>query len=116
MKKTLALVAILGICTTTGLATASETTTATTQEPSKWSKAGSEIKEAAHAVGDATADSSRETWDNTKEGSAKAWNATKEGSAKAWDTTKDKSHELWEQGKKKVHDASAPDAPEPEGD
>ena len=93
-------------------------------EPSKWKKASGEISEAAHAVGDATADSSKkawdatkegseQAWDATKEGSAKAWDATKEGSAKAWDATKEKSQDAWEKGKTKLHDATAPESAEP---
>ncbi len=68
------------------------------EQPGKWEKAGKEVSEATHAVGDATVDSSK-----------KAWKATKEGSAEAWDATKEKSKEWWEQGKAKVHDASAPE-------
>ncbi len=97
------------------------------EETGKWSKAGEDIKEAAHSVGDATADSSQkawksgkegsaEAWDATKEGSAKAWDKTKEGSAEAWDATKEKSKSAWEKGKEKIHEATAPEAAEPEGD
>jgi len=121
MKKMIAMVLFLGMISA-GSVWASETAAeGTAAEPSKWSKAGGEISEAAGAVGEATTDTSKkawkatkegstEAWDKTKEGSKEAWEATKEGSTKAWDKTKSKSKELWEKGKAKVHDASAPDA------
>lgn len=74
-------------------------------EPSKWNKAGEEVKEAAHAVGDATVDTSK-----------KVWGATKEESAGVWDKTKSKSKEIWEKGKAKVHDATAPKAADEDAD
>ena len=73
----------------------------TTVEPSKWSKAGGEIGEAAHAVGDATADTSQKAWKATKEGSEEAWDATKEGSQEAWEATKEGSTEAWDKTKSK---------------
>ncbi len=83
-------------------------------EPSKWSKAGEEIGEAAKAVGDATVDSSKKAWDATKEGSKEAWDKTKEGSKEILDKTKTKTKELLEKGKAKVHDATAAEATETE--
>lgn len=123
MKKIIAMVLFLGMVGATSVWASETVAEGTAAEPSKWSKAGGEIGEAAHAVGDATTDTSKkawkatkegseEAWDATKEGSQEAWEATKEGSTEAWDTTKSKSKELWEKGKAKVHDATAPDAPE----
>lgn len=115
MKKIVAMLVLVGMIGATS-ALASENATATEAEPSKWSRAGEEIGEAAHAVGDASADSSKKAWKATKDGSAEAWDATKEGSAEAWDNTKSKSKEMWEKGKAKVHDATAPDAQALESD
>ena len=97
------------------------------EDAAGWEKAGSEVNEAAHAVGDATVDSSKkawkatregsvEAWDATKEGTKKAMDATKEGSAEAWEATKEKSKSTWEAGKKKVHDATAPAPATPVGE
>ncbi|HIP82978.1 MAG TPA: hypothetical protein EYH19_05310 [Desulfocapsa sulfexigens] len=85
-----------------------------------WKKAGDEIIEAAHAVGDATADYSRKVWQSTKEGSVEVWDATKDGSQEAWNATKksiqeawkatrDGSQEAWEKSKAKIHDVTAPE-------
>lgn len=112
MKKTIAMVLFLGMVGAASAWASEAVVEGTTAEPSKWSKAGGEIGEAAHAVGDATADTSQKAWKATKEGSEEAWDATKEGSTEAWDKTKSKSKELWEKGKSKVHDATAPDAPQ----
>ena len=100
-------------------------------EVSEWGKVEKEMSEAAHALSDATVDTSKKAWKATKEGSSEAWDATKEGSVEAWDATKDgsqnawnatkegsqeawsatseKSKTTWEKGKKKVHEATAPD-------
>lgn len=56
---------------------------------SKWDTAGKESREAVNAVGDATADSTKEGWDKTKQGSEEAWDKTKQGSQEAWDKTKE---------------------------
>lgn len=112
MKKMIAMVLFFGMVGATSACASEAVAEGTAAEPSKWSKAGGEIGEAAHAVGDATADTSKKAWDATKEGSEEAWDATKEGSTEAWDTTKSKSKELWEKGKAQLHDATAPDAPE----
>lgn len=120
MKKMIVVVLFLGVIGATSSWASETVAEGTPAEPSKWSKAGGEIGEAAHAVGDATADSSKkawqatkegseDTWDATKEGSKEAWEATKEGSTEAWDKTKSKSKELWEKGKAKVHDATESD-------
>ena len=129
MKKVLAMVLfagiVFGVSTAYGDETAVEGTAVA--EDGQWATAGSEMSEAAHAVGDATADSSRkawnatkegsvEAWDATKKGSAKAWESTKKGSAEAWDATKEKSNTVWEEGKAKVHEATAPEPAKPEGD
>ena len=111
MKKMIAMVLFLGMIGATSALASEAVAEGTASEASKWSKAGEEISEAAHAVGDATTDSSKKAWDATKDGSEDAWDATKEGSAEAWDKTKSKSKEMWEKGKSKLHDATAPDAP-----
>jgi len=116
MKKIVAMFFIIGMIGATSVLASEDVTKAAVGEPSKWSKAGDEIGAAAHAVGDATADSSQKAWEATKEGSAEAWDATKEGSAEAWDSTKSRSKEMWEKGKAKVHDATAPDAQPLESD
>lgn len=98
-KKILSLTLLLGVTLgVTDIRANEAADEAIAEQPGKWEKAGKELSEAAHAVGDATADSSK-----------KAWEATKEGSAEAWDSTKEKSKELWEQGKAKVHDSTAPE-------
>lgn len=116
MKKIVAMLLLLGMIGATSTLASEDATEGVTEELSKWSKAGEEIGEAAHAVGDATADSSKKAWKATKEGSVEAWDATKEGSAEAWDKTKSKSKEMWEKGKANVHDATAPDAQPLESD
>ena len=125
MKKMLLGILFLGLSCTVTTAYGDEPVLA---EPGKWKKAVNEISEAAHAVGDATVDSSKKAWDATKEGSEKAWDATKEesleawdatkeGSEKAWDATKEKSQSAWEKGKAKLHDATTPESAEtPKGD
>lgn len=85
-------------------------------EPGKWGKAGAEIKEAAHSVGDATVDSSQKAWEATKEGTTKVLDATKEGSVGAWDKTKENSKKVWEKGKEKIHDVTAPKSVVPKTD
>lgn len=96
-----------------------------------WNKAGKEVKEAAGAVVDATADTSKETWDATKDGASDAYDATAEKSGEIWDATKDTSEDVWgtikvesveawektrdgsksiyEKAKEKIHEATAPD-------
>lgn len=122
MKKMIATVLFLGMLGATSTWASGTVAEGTTTEPSKWSKAGGEINEAADAVGEATVDTSQkawkatkdgsiEVWDKTKHGTREAWEATKEGSAGAWVKTKGKSKEIWEKGKAKVHDVTAPDAP-----
>lgn len=116
MKKIVAMLFLLGMVGATSALAVENATEKSAEEPSKWSKAGEEIGEAVHAVGDATADSSKKAWKATKEGSAEAWDATKEESVEAWDKTKSKSKEMWEKGKANVHDATAPDAQSLESD
>ncbi len=77
-------------------------------QPSKWKKAGEEISEAAGAVTDATADSSKKAWEGTKKASGEAWDKTKDVSSDTWDKSKYATKEAWEKAKSKVHDASAP--------
>ncbi len=95
-RKILALTLLLGLSCSVANIQAEEAIVP--EEPGKWEKAGHEIGDAAHAVGDATADSSKRAWDTTKE-----------ESVEAWDSTKKKSKELWEDGKAKLHDATAPE-------
>jgi hypothetical protein len=129
MKRILAMALFFGIMSTFSAISAQEVVAEAPEvtEASGWKKAGGEISEAAHAVGDATADTSKKAWKATKDGSAEvwgatkkgsreAWGATKEGSAKAWKSTKEKSKNTWQKGKKKFHDATAPDPVIPEGD
>ncbi len=71
----------------------------------EWKKAGSEIGQAAHAVEEATVESSRAIWKTTKEESSKAWKEAKE-----------KGIEVWELGKAKLHEASAPGVEDRDGD
>ncbi|RUM42950.1 MAG: hypothetical protein DSY80_06385 [Desulfocapsa sp.] len=121
MKKMIAVVLFLGMVGAASVWASEPVAEGTASEPSKWSKAGGEISEAAGAVGEATVDTSKKAWKTTKEGSTEAWEATKEGSKEAWeatkegsaealDKTKSKTKELWEKGKAKLHDATAPDS------
>ncbi len=111
MKKMIAMVLFLGLLGAGSVSASEAVAEGTTPEPSKWSKAGHEIGEAAGAVGDATADTSQKVWKTTKDESVEAWDKTKEGTKEAWGKTKGKSKEIWEKGKAKLHDATAPDAP-----
>ena len=88
-----------------GVTTGQAEETSVPEEPGKWEKAGQEIEDAAHAVKDATVDTSK-----------KVWGTTKEESKEAWDTTKKKSKELWDEGRAKLHEVTAPqdEAPAPE--
>lgn len=128
MKKFLAISLFLGILCNIASVSAEGVTT---EEPGKWKKAGEEISGAAHAVSDATVDSSKKVWqatkegstkaidvskekttkalDAAKEGSAEAWDATKKGSKEAWEAAKEKSKAAWEKGKAKLHEATAPE-------
>lgn len=93
-------------------------------ESDGWGKATTEIKEAAHAVSEATVDTSKKVWEVTKKESKEAWEATKDGSSRAWEVTKEeageawekgleKSMEVWEEGKEKLHEATKPEAAAP---
>ena len=83
MKKMIAKVLFLGMIGATSVSASEAVAEGTTTEPSKWSKAGGEIGEAAGAVGEATADTSKKVWKTTKDGSVEAWDKTKEGTS-AW--------------------------------
>jgi phage-related tail protein len=111
MRKVIAVFLFAGIVAATSIS-ASEIVVEETTEPSNWSKAGEEISEAADAVGDATADTSKKVWKTTKDGSVEAWDKTKKGTKEAWGKTKEESKELWEKGRAKLHEATAPVAPE----
>ncbi|HID69958.1 MAG TPA: hypothetical protein EYP35_05725 [Desulfobacterales bacterium] len=135
MKKFLAISLFLGIlCSITSVSAEG----VVAEEPGKWKKAGEEISGAAHAVGDATVDSSKKAWkaskegstkaldagkegttkalDAAKEGSAEAWDATKKGSKEAWEAAKEKSKAVWEKGKAKLHEATAPEPAAPKAE
>ncbi len=71
----------------------------------EWRKAGSEIGHAAHAVEEATVESSKAIWKTTKEESSKVWKEAKE-----------KGISLWEQGKAKLHAVTAPGVEDKDGD
>ncbi len=115
-----------------------ESDIASEAEPSQWDTAGREMKEASHAVGEATKESwqdtrdasatardttkresgkawdktmevSNEAWQDTRDASATAWDATKRESGKAWDKTMEVSDDAWEKGKARLHEATAPD-------
>jgi hypothetical protein len=118
MKKIVVMVLFAGIICGVSNAYADEAAGegAVVAEDGKWDKAGGEISEAAHAIGDATVDTSKKAWDATREGSTEAWDATKEGSAKAWDVTKEKTRSAWEKGKAQLHDATAPEPAAPQGE
>ena len=111
MKKMIAMVLFLGLLGASSVSASEAVAEGATPEPSKWSKAGHEIGEAAGAVGEATTDTSKKVWETTRDGSAEAWDKTKEGTKEVWDKTKGKSKELWEKSKAKLHEATAPDTP-----
>ena len=119
MKKIVATAIVIGMVSTFSIVSAQESAVVeppVVEEATGWKKAGKEIGEAAGAVVDATADSSRKAWKVTKEGSAKAWDATKKGSREVWDATKEKSKSIWKKSKDKIHDVTAPEPAKLEGD
>ena len=130
MKKIVATAIVIGMVSTFSIVSAQESAVVeppVVEEATGWKKAGKEIGEAAGAVVDATADSSRKAWKVTKEGSAKAWDATKDGSKEAWDATKkgsrevwnatkEKSKSVWEKSKEKIYDVTAPEPAKLKGD
>jgi len=63
------------------------------QRKSHWSKAGSEIRDAAEAVGYAISETPADTWNAARRASGKAWDKTKQKSDKAWQKTKEGIHE-----------------------
>jgi len=63
------------------------------QRKSHWSKAGSEIHDAAKAVGHAISETPAETWDAARRASAKAWDKTMEKSGEASRKRKESLHE-----------------------
>ena len=92
------------------------------EKEADWSKAGKEVREAGHAVGEAaentwkkTKDKSVEVLEKTKDTSAEVWDKTKKTTAEVWDKTKEtsaevveKTGELYKKVKAKVHSATAP--------
>ncbi len=111
MKKMIAIALFLGLLGATSVSASEPVSEGTSVEPSKWTKAGHEIGEAAGAVGEATADTSKKVWKTTKDESVEVWGKTREGTKEAWDKTKGKSKELWEKSKAKLHEATAPETP-----
>ncbi len=63
------------------------------QRKSHWTKAGSEIRDAATAVGYAISETPADTWDAARSTSGKAWGKTKQKSDEAWKKTKEGFHE-----------------------
>ncbi len=78
------------------------------EEASKWDTAGKEIKEAAKALKDATADSTQKVGETVKETSKKTVETIKTTSKGLLETAKEKSEKLVDGAKEKVHDATAP--------
>ncbi|HBH36156.1 MAG TPA: hypothetical protein DDW45_07280 [Gammaproteobacteria bacterium] len=63
------------------------------QRKNHWSKAGSEIRDAATAVGHAISETPAETWDAAHRASGNVWEKTKQKSGEAWKKTKENIHE-----------------------
>ena len=63
------------------------------QRKSHWSNAGSEISDAATAVGYAISETPAESWEAARRASGKAWDKTKQKSGEAWKKTKEGVYE-----------------------
>ena len=75
------------------------------EEVSKWDKAGEKMKEASHAVGEATEESTRKAVDEAH----KAWEEAKRKYLEAVDAAKKKYDEEIEKARAQIHEATAPE-------
>jgi F0F1-type ATP synthase membrane subunit b/b' len=81
------------------------------QEVNKWDRAGEKMKEASHAVGEATEESTR----RAVEEAHKAWEDAKRKYQEAVDAAKKKYDEEIEKARAQIHEVTAPkDAAEPD--
>ena len=74
------------------------------EEVSKWDRAGEKMKEASHAVGEATEESTRKAVDEAH----KAWEEAKRKYLEAVDAAKKKYDEEVEKARAQIHEATAP--------
>ncbi len=82
-----------------------------TDEVNKWDSAGKKVKEASHAVADATVESTEKAVKDAHQ----AWEDAKIAAQESIDTAKKKYDQELEKARAKVHAATAPkDATEPE--
>jgi heat shock protein HslJ len=64
-----------------------------------WSQAGKQVREAAGAVGEATAESAQRGWEATKDYSESAWKQLEKDSGRAWEKTKGFSERSWDKAR-----------------
>lgn len=74
------------------------------EEVSKWDRAGEKMKEASHAVGEATEESTRKAVDEAH----KAWEEAKRKYLETVDAAKKKYDEEVEKARAQIHEATAP--------
>lgn len=73
------------------------------EKGNSWSKAATEVSEAAAAVGDAT----KESWEKGKQKTSEVWENSKDATADVAKKTSDESITLWQKLKKKIHEMTA---------